>query len=40
LNSALTSADSGLQLDLGIALSGVSPNIQPPGAYSAVPKIS
>jgi len=29
LNSGLTSADSGLQLDLEIALNGVSAKIQP-----------
>ncbi|PYV72563.1 MAG: hypothetical protein DMG96_25815 [Acidobacteria bacterium] len=40
LNSGLPSADSGLQLDLEIAPGGVSAKIQPPAAYSAVPKIS
>ena len=38
--AALTSADSGLQLNLEIALNGVSAKIQPLRAYSAVPKIS
>src|SRR4029077_13935215 len=32
LNSGLTSADSGLQLDLEIALNGVPAKIQPPAA--------
>jgi hypothetical protein len=34
LNSGLTSADSRLQLDLEIALSGVSAKIQPCGLFS------
>ena len=33
MNSGLTSADSGLQLDLEIALNGVSAKIQPPPAF-------
>jgi len=40
LNSRLASADSGLQVDLGIALNGVSAKIQPLRLYSAVLKIS
>jgi hypothetical protein len=40
LNSGFTSADSGLQSDLEIALNGVSAKIQPLAAYPAVPKIS
>jgi hypothetical protein len=39
-NGDLTSADSGLQLDLEIALGGVSAKIQPLRLNSAVPKIS
>jgi len=39
LNSGLTSADSGHQLDLEIALSGVSAKIQRPRAFSARPKM-
>jgi len=34
LNSGLTAADSGLQLDLEIALGGVSAKIQPCGLIS------
>jgi len=33
LNSGLASADSGLQLDLEIALSGVSAKVQPHGLF-------
>jgi hypothetical protein len=39
LNNSLTSADSGLQFDLEIALSGVSAKIQRPRAFSARPKM-
>jgi hypothetical protein len=38
--SLLTSADSGSSWIWGIALTGVSANVQPRVAYSAVPKIS
>jgi len=39
LHSGLTSADSGHQLDLEIALSGVSAKIQRPRAFLALPKM-
>ena len=39
-NNDLTSADSGLELDLEIALNVVSAKIRSPVAYSAAPKIS
>jgi len=38
-NTRLTSVDSGLQLDLEIALSGVSAKVQPPRAFSARPEM-
>jgi hypothetical protein len=39
LNSGLTSADSGLQLDLEIALSGVSAKVKPPNRLFSRPKV-
>ena len=39
LNSGLTSADSGLQLNLEIALSGVSAKVKPPTSVSRRPKM-
>ena len=39
LNSGLTSADSGLQVNLEIALSGVSAKVKPPDRLSAGSKV-
>jgi succinylarginine dihydrolase len=39
LNSGLTSADSGLQLNLEIALSGVSAKVKPPNRFLVRPKV-
>jgi len=39
LDSGFTSADSGLQSDLEIALNGVSASIHPHGRFSARPKM-
>jgi len=39
LNSGLASGDSGLQVNLEIALSGVSAKVKPPTGFSARPKV-
>jgi hypothetical protein len=39
LNSGLASGDSGLQVNLEIALSGVSAKVNPPTGLSARPKV-
>jgi len=39
IHSDLTSADSGLQVNLEIALSGVSAKVKPPDRLSAGPKV-
>jgi len=39
LNSRLASVDSGLQLNLEIALSGASAKVKPPTGFSARPKV-